>query len=98
MKQLSDPSGSHLTLAKAIADLGGISLIEHPYQNGFWTWDYDSMGCKETISLYDPFDWSILGPLIVKYKHILDLEDCFCGVKDEDIARTILECILEANA
>ena len=62
----------------------------------------------ENFVQYGPFDWSLLGPLMVKYKVVVSysfgyvsadygINRYFYGEVSE-LPRAILECIVEANS
>ena len=100
---------SELEIAKQIADIecvkavaifeGTESLESLIYQND----DGKYVG-------YNPFEWSILGPLMVKYKVELDFYCMYVQIYNgsnnypvvdfelqKDIPRAILECVIKAN-
>ena len=72
--------------------------------------DYDlsKLACEKLLGIdfskrtyegrIDPLnDWGVLGPLMVKYKHVLDMDECFMYVKDSEIPRAIIMCILTSE-
>ena len=97
-----------LELCKNIAEIEGINTFENRGLHGF------QLTRRDSYEQYNPFYWSLLGPLMVKY------EVCICRyydmayiLSDEtdgehkvkvsfsvngDVGRAILECIVEANS
>ncbi len=90
MNELTD-----LELCKRVADIEGVdveyseefnALFRVKVQHGLSATHYNPLTNK-----------ALLFDLMVKYKHLLDMDDCFMYVKDSMIPRAILECIVEAN-
>ena len=99
-----------LELCKKIAEIEGVPIDCIDCIDGEWL----GIHGKYDIEEYNPFEWSLLGPLMVKY------EVCICRyydmayiLSDEtdgehkvkvsfsvngDVGRAILECIVEANS
>ena len=111
-----------LAIAKKIAEIEGVAVIineaiakQQLAYNNFMLNHCTSAVSSPTVqsfeSIYNPFDWSILGPLMLKYKigiaHLFHevLIPSFNGIEpvtvkfenESDIPRAILECIIKSQ-
>jgi len=96
-----------LAIAKKIAEIEGIELREHSHSlYGFKSVYKPEGGIWQE---YNPFDWSILGPLMVRHKVGISYDNQFVFIdssfdysasyykSDEDLPRAILECIIKSQ-
>ena len=93
-----------LELCKKIAEIEGVPIDCIDCIDGEWL----GIHGKYDIEEYNPFEWSLLGPLMVKYKVVVSysfgyvsadygINRYFYGEVSE-LPRAILECIVEANS
>ena len=107
-----------LEIAKKIAEIEGIELTKQistapeTGEEAEWYSVSDASSLAEHEELYNPFSWSILGPLMVKYDvepsyhntKLIDIRICggagisavTCKTKGE-IPSAILECIIKSQ-
>ena len=93
-----------LELCKKIAEIEGVPIDCIDCIDGEWL----GIHGKYDIEEYNPFEWSLLGPLMVKYKVVVSysfgyvsadygINRYFYGEVSE-LPRAILECIVEAKS
>ena len=93
-----------LELCKKIAEIEGVPIDCIDCIDGEWL----GIHGKYDIEEYNPFEWSLLGPLMVKYKVVVSysfgyvsadygINRYFYGETSE-LPRAILECIVETNS
>jgi hypothetical protein len=99
-----------LEIAKKIAEIEGVSVIDWKEEWSINTL-YESDKWGNGICEYNPFDWSILGPLMVKYgveiikpfvddemRRIFIARDIGITAKNnEEITQAILECVIKSQ-
>lgn len=98
-----------LEIAKKIAEIEGVELVEH--KGGFLYKNRNGYMFVNGVTMewYNPFDWSVLGPLSVKYEvsiqHTLSYVFITQGWHDvevhfenkDEIPHAILKCIIKAK-
>ncbi len=100
-----------LELAKKIAEIEGVDYDIEASDSGIMFITHYYMG-DPMCSEYNPFDWSILGPLMLKHgvsliqngngdNHMFfmgsDNDIDICVTDKQEIPRTILECIVKSQ-
>ena len=108
-----------LAIAKKIAEIESVELtkqistVPETGEEVEWYSVSDVSSLAEYEELYDPFNWSILGPLMVKYKVIPDFNFNSAVVvnydtqlsfevyshdeSEESMKQAILECIIKSQ-
>ena len=89
-----------LELCKKIAEIEGVNL--HEIMCG----DRNVLLFSENAEFYNPFDWSLLGPMMIKYEVSVNFQRMtienevhrfdFCDIND--LPRAILEFIVVAKS